>query len=523
MKRKHQKEEDFNFWQPSTDMMTGLVLILLLVILLLGLFVVGDQESKVSQQNSGLTGNGGLPTQVEKSQGLGIPGLDGGVKSSPNTQGEYSKGTNTKSSQGLKNNTTKNVTSEKGTKTAVRVMVIDGDSEKTIKKKGISFHLLQNGQIISLSTYYPKKKSYTTFKTNPDGTFYLPEMIDQDSYELKNISVPHGYDYAGNTKFTVSTFYDYSNPYLVKVRITPAKNYISLTLHDDNGKAVSDATFDIYAKNDIRTADGTLRYKAGMKVASMTTDESGKAKSKKIYLGDYTIKQRKIPYGYTLVKDTDVKIVKANPTPISLTSNQSMITIHVVDALTSEALKDVSVEVKTDHTSQEYTTDHDGTITLKHLPKNTTYRIRQISKNGHYTLNDHTYKLTVDKNGYIKDHAHASLFITNKILRVNISVSDMILRNPLANKHVTLYKDNGEEVTSWHSDSSAKKFTNLTVGSYYVVIDGKKYHFRVTNSIKTQAISINIMTHAGIGILAGIIVAILLLIIVIMRIMKKGH
>lgn len=521
MKRKHQKEEDFNFWQPSTDMMTGLVLILLLVILLLGLFVVGE-EKQTTQYGTG-TGSTNDKQSVTW-QGWGIPGMrDNNSSQGTGSNGGGSSSSSTKNNQNTKDNTIKNITSEQGTKAAVRVIVVDGDTGKTIKKKGISFQLYQDGQLETLSTYYPKKKSYTTYKTNSDGSFYLPEMIDQDSYELKNISVPSGYGLADNTKFSVSSFYDYSNPYVVKVKITPAKNYISLTLKDENGKAVSDATFSVIAKNDIRTADGTLRYKAGQKVAAMTTNGSGKAKSKKLYLGEYTIKQTKAPFGYTFVKDTDIKIVKAAHTPVSLTSSQSVITIHVVDALTSQALKDVSVEVKTKQGRQEYTTDGEGTITLKNLTKNTTYTIKQVSKNGHYTLNSHTYKLTVDRKGYIKNQAHTSLFITNKILRVSIFVKDMILRNPLTNKHVTLYKENGEEISSWESGTSTKKLTNLTVGQYYVVIDGKKHHFRVSDTIKTQTIDINIMTTAGMGILAGIIIAILLLIIVIMRIMKKGH
>lgn len=44
--RKHVVDEDFNYWQPSTDMMTGLVLLLLLILLLLGLFLISNNQYK---------------------------------------------------------------------------------------------------------------------------------------------------------------------------------------------------------------------------------------------------------------------------------------------------------------------------------------------------------------------------------------------------------------------------------------------------------------------------------------------
>ena len=43
MKRHRQKpNEEYNFWQPATDMMSGLVFVLVLIIALLGLYLLSD-------------------------------------------------------------------------------------------------------------------------------------------------------------------------------------------------------------------------------------------------------------------------------------------------------------------------------------------------------------------------------------------------------------------------------------------------------------------------------------------------
>ena len=54
------------------------------------------------------------------------------------------------------------------------------------------------------------------------------------------------------------------------------------------------------AAEDITTPDGTVRVKKDTLVDTLTTDESGKAVSKKLYLGKYRIVEIKAPYGTLL-------------------------------------------------------------------------------------------------------------------------------------------------------------------------------------------------------------------------------
>ena len=60
--------------------------------------------------------------------------------------------------------------------------------------------------------------------------------------------------------------------------------------------------YEIYAKEDIVTPDGTIQYTTGQMVETVTTDENGQFASQQLYLGTYVIKEKTAPEGY--VQDT---------------------------------------------------------------------------------------------------------------------------------------------------------------------------------------------------------------------------
>jgi len=77
----------------------------------------------------------------------------------------------------------------------------------------------------------------------------------------------------------------------------PQKGQIVVQKNDaDSGKPItaSPAVFEIRAKTDIMTADGTVRYKAGELVDTITT-ANGIANSKPLYLGAYTVTEKTAP------------------------------------------------------------------------------------------------------------------------------------------------------------------------------------------------------------------------------------
>lgn len=67
-------------------------------------------------------------------------------------------------------------------------------------------------------------------------------------------------------------------------------------------QGLPNAEYEIYAKTDITTPEGTVKYTAGQLVETVTTDEQGMFTSKQLYLGTYVIKEKTAPNGY--VQDT---------------------------------------------------------------------------------------------------------------------------------------------------------------------------------------------------------------------------
>ena len=65
-------------------------------------------------------------------------------------------------------------------------------------------------------------------------------------------------------------------------------------------QGLPDTVYEIRAAEDVVTPDGTLRYSKGELVDTVTTDETGFAKSKELYLGKYEVKEVKAGYGMVL-------------------------------------------------------------------------------------------------------------------------------------------------------------------------------------------------------------------------------
>ena len=73
-------------------------------------------------------------------------------------------------------------------------------------------------------------------------------------------------------------------------------------------QGLSGAVYEITAAEDIYTLDGTLRYADGETVDTVTTDDTGLAESKPLYLGKYEIREISAPFG--MVLNTEVRIAE---------------------------------------------------------------------------------------------------------------------------------------------------------------------------------------------------------------------
>lgn len=130
------------------------------------------------------------------------------------------------------------------------------------------------------------------------GDYLVTERTAPDGYVQDGRQYPVSLAYAGQTVKIVTES--------VTVPNAPQKGTITVHKTDsETGKPVTEAEaiFEIHAKTDIVTGDGTIRYKAGELVDTLTT-ANGSATSKPLYLGTYIVTEKTAPDGY--VQDTTV-------------------------------------------------------------------------------------------------------------------------------------------------------------------------------------------------------------------------
>lgn len=130
------------------------------------------------------------------------------------------------------------------------------------------------------------------------GAYIVTEETAPEGYALNSVPQEVTLRYGGQTVEIVTESVTFANP--------PQKGQIVVQKNDtESGKPItaSPAVFEVRAKTDIVTADGTIRYKAGELVDTLTT-EDGKAATKPLYLGTYTVTEKTAPDGY--VQDTTV-------------------------------------------------------------------------------------------------------------------------------------------------------------------------------------------------------------------------
>ena len=507
MKRHRQKpNEEYNFWQPATDMMSGLVFVLVLIIALLGLYLLSDytgyeEASSVSSEGPSSSGTGWNNND---------PGgwyYDGGT-------GDGDGDGNGQFDQQIIQTGGGGGYGEDGIKTAVFVEVVDDETERRIPEAGVTFELyrtdtthLQNGSLQTLNTYYPEKINYRDYETTEEGVFYLPEKIWQGSYYFHELTEPEGYDAAGDTYYDVNRMYDWPDPYVVQIRLSPCKNIIRIQMNDaETQLPVGGGTFRVIAAEDIVTKDGTVRYTQGQQVDTITCDETGYGESVELYLGNYTVQQQTAPNYYTTMQeDLNVEVEKKNgedPELHEIDAEKTKIALSVTDELNSTGLEGVTFAVSNERTciTQTVTTDAAGNVLLTDLDKSTTYHIREQQTLENYRLDNTDYTMTVAADGRIDDLSTAALSITNRMLRVSIHAVDMVLRSDTADEQLSLYNAQDQLIQTWTTNGSGEMFTDLTEGSYYVVRgdpnaeNAKKYNFTVQDTARQQNWNVPVFT-----------------------------
>lgn len=205
----------------------------------------------------------------------------------------------------------------------IKIVKVDAETGKVIPLAGAGFRLYRpDGSLITQTFTYPEVTTIDTFYTNSDGYLITPEKLEYGTgYSLVEVSAPCGYTLnsepiyfdvtADNaTEENTVTVVEVTKPNTAQkgvIRISKSgEAFSSVTEADDiyqpvfAVKGLEGAVYEITAAEDIITPDGTLRYAAGAVVDTVTTDETGLAESKPLYLGKYEVKEITAPTGYVL-------------------------------------------------------------------------------------------------------------------------------------------------------------------------------------------------------------------------------
>ena len=209
----------------------------------------------------------------------------------------------------------------------IKIVKVDAETGKVIPLAGAGFRIYRpDGSLITQTFTYPAVTTIDTFYTNSDGYLITPEKLEYGTgYSLVEVSAPYGYTLNSEPVYfdvtadnameeNAVTVVEVTKPNTAQkgvIRISKSGEVFSSVTEADGiyqpvftVKGLAGAIYEITAAEDIITPDGTLRYTAGEVVDTVTTDETGLAESKPLYLGKYEIREITAPTGY--VRNTEI-------------------------------------------------------------------------------------------------------------------------------------------------------------------------------------------------------------------------
>lgn len=203
-------------------------------------------------------------------------------------------------------------------KAELTIYKTDSETGKRIPAAGVEFKIKDaDGNYVTQEVTYPKKYTTDAFKTDEDGSVHLPAPLKYGEYKLVEIKAPHGY-VLKDTEIPINVdgssteiFMNFDNK-TQKGQVYVEKSgemlsgveesetdYGTLYTPVYKEKYLSGVTYEITAREDIVTPEGTVWFHKGDVVDTFTTGD-GITTSSLLQLGKYTIKETATQTGYVL-------------------------------------------------------------------------------------------------------------------------------------------------------------------------------------------------------------------------------
>lgn len=334
----------------------------------------------------------------------------------------------------------------------IKIVKVDAETGKVIPLAGAGFRLYRpDGSLITQTFTYPEVTTIDTFYTNSEGYLITPEKLEYGTgYSLVEVSAPYGYTLSGEPVYfdvTQDGASDEDGVPVIKVikENTAQKGIIKISKSGEVFSSVTEAdglyqpvfsvqglpgaVYEITAAEDIITPDGTLRASAGEVVDTVTTDETGLAESKPLYLGKYEIREITAPGGYML--NTEIRSaelvyagqeIEITETAADFYNERQKATVSLDKVMEQNAQFEIGMNgeitavtfglfAAKDLTAADGSTiPANGLLEILSVDKNGhavcktdlpfgSFYLKELSTDGHYILSDEKYPIVFDYAG----------------------------------------------------------------------------------------------------------------------------
>ena len=404
----------------------------------------------------------------------------------------------------------------------LKIIKKDDESKKPVLKKGTEFKVydLDRKKYVEQVTTYPTTVVHKSYFTDETGYLILPQNLDAGHYRIEEVTAPDGYtlnenyyevSVASDTAYQMDSI---SGDVIIEVVYEnhPVKGELQIVkkgeILEDFDKDfsyqeinLSGAVFDLYAAEDIYTADAQkdeqgnriLEYAEGTKVATLTTDQEGKASVSDLPLGTYELVEITSPEGF--VKNPEPQKVtfkyEDQNTPVIeqevlLKNERQKAKISVVkrDAETKKEIKgavfglyakeDIQVGnqilVKADTLIGKAETGEDGKATFSFDLPFGKYYVKELEAPEGYVSSEQVLDVEFSYQGQEIDVVELTSEFLNQPTKVSITKVDTATGVELSGATLVVLDKNGEIVDSWKSvKGEAHVIRGLKVGETYTL------------------------------------------------------
>ena len=356
-----------------------------------------------------------------------------------------------------------------------------------------------------------------SWESSKDEPHVIKRLTVGETYTLREEFAPYGYLVANDITFTIEDtaeiqkvemkdevpvaelILNKKGEFLNEVSLVDQiKGVVEHIFHYITG-SLTDVTFEVYAEEDIKAADGVSEdyYKADELVATITTDETGIAKLSNLPLGKYYVKEVGTAHGYVLdseIRHVDLSYVDQNTPVVTYNddwqNHRQRVIINLVKKEKDQdrvleggvfglyAKEDIKssttgkVLIEADEIIELKSTDAEGKITfMADLPIDAEYYVKELYAPAGFVNAEEVQEFTVSYAGENEDSVVVDLTFEDEATTVEITKTDLTGGKEIPGCKLKLVDEDGNTVDEWTSTEEAHVIKELVVGKKYTLIE----------------------------------------------------